>query len=152
MKSLDFLRGFLFRNNSKKNSFAFLSKVVNLGSFLFDKMCCPVQLGILYFSVEWLTLQQMPTMVWQLHENLEAMFQRHKGVMEWIVQQLADAIGPFQVTFDGQHHMVELANGWFFKIIMRLPPEYVSRGQLQYVIFIFSLYDLYLLGFLNGNK
>ena len=48
--------------------------------------------------------------------------------------------------------MVSITNEGFLKIIMCLPPEYVTPRQPKDVISVFSLYDLYLLWFLNGNK
>jgi len=77
----------------------------------------------------------------------------HKDLIQWVLQLLAGMIEPFEVDFDGEHHTVQrTADGGFFKIIMRLPPQFVTPGQPEDVIFVFSLYDMYLLGFLNGNK
>ncbi|RLM77962.1 hypothetical protein C2845_PM12G03870 [Panicum miliaceum] len=77
----------------------------------------------------------------------------HKDLIQRILQLLAGVIEPFGVNFDGDHHTVQrTADGGFFKIIMGLPPEYITPGQPEDVIFVLSLYDLYLLGFLDGNK
>jgi hypothetical protein len=76
------------------------------------------------------------------------MVQSQQALMNWIDQLLDEATEPLDVEFDGEEQTIHrTAIGGFFKVIMRLPSDYVLPGQQQDTIFVFSLEDLYLLGF-----
>jgi hypothetical protein len=69
------------------------------------------------------------------------MAQEQKGLMAWIDELLDHRTEPLAVEFDGENHTVHrTANEGFFKVIMRLPPDYVLPGQQQDTISLSSLW------------
>lgn len=100
---------------------------------------------------------QAPCRIWRLRSDPNAAIVEHQAVMRWIDQLLDARAELFYPQEGGQDHLPLhqtslLQEGSFFRLILSPDPDMLDHGQpLHGVTLVFSLLDLYLLGFLHSN-